>query len=144
MTGASERVAVDLDAARRARAERLGALPLKVGGKTYPLRADMPISSGIAYDLGVEKSREKEPDFDFDECARDVLGPLLLNPGDLDAVMATGISWFDLSDILGSYQSLGESEASSEPSSNGGKPSRRTSKRTTASTSKKRSTAKKR
>jgi hypothetical protein len=136
-------VSVDLDAARRARAERLGNPKAVVGGRSYALRGDFPVRSAIAFSRLIDS--DGTPLDERDALLREVVEGLLVDPSEVDAFLANRISIFDISDVINDYgTSVGESSASSTSSNGSGKPSRPTSKRTTKSTSSKRSGAKKR
>lgn len=128
---------VDLDAARRARAETAKARPsIKLGGKKFRLVSELPIAFA---DLYAEAMREGTGREEAEALVRSVLA----DPAEVDAVFAAGLTWGDIPALLAAWKAdAGESSASASSSTNGGTRSRPTSKRTTASTSRKPSTTK--
>lgn len=125
---------VDLDAARRARAERLGNPKAVVGGRAFALRGDFPVRSAVAYSRLIDRTDDDEQLSldDREALLREVVEGLLVDASEVDAFLANRISVYDLVDVLNDYGStVGESSASSQPSPNDGKRSRPTSRAST-------------
>lgn len=124
---------VDLDAARRARAEARKANPtITFAGKKYKLVPELPLQASWSYAL-----YQVAPTWNT---LNEFLGYALANRADVEKILAAGLTGPDLDEMLNAWKvTPGESSASNGSSRNGGTRSRPTSKRTTASTSPKRS-----
>lgn len=120
---------LDLDAARAARAEKSTGHNLKLGGESFALPAELPLSFGLRLLQG------------------DTLGALQVVLGDRwEAFLNLDPSGQDVEAFLEGVPKLygtsaGEAEASQPSSNDTGKPARRRSKPPTTSTSAKSGTA---
>lgn len=120
---------VDLDAARRARAEARKVQPsITLAGKKYKLVPELSLVGAFAH-----SKFTVNPTWDH---LNEFLGYALANRADVAKVLDAGLTVDDVEAMFGAWQvTSGESSASNGSSTNGGTRSRPTSKRSTKSTS---------